>query len=203
MFRLALATALFFAGSLPALADPGPEDLRLACSGAFAKDSDLKRVIAVFGKANVKQDKVDGAEGESIEATVVYGDDPAKRLEILWWDDKSHSRPSTVRITEGPSNWALGAIKAGSPVAVVNKANGKAFKISGFDWDYGGQVQDWNGGAVPGLGGEGCSVQVSFSHEGDLPQKLLGDGVTVTSTDKALAAGKVFVQTLGIGWPEE
>jgi len=203
MSRLALATAFLLAGSLAALADPGPDDLQLACAGPFAKDADLKAVIAVFGKANVKQDKIDGAEGESITATVVYGDDPAKRLEIIWWDEEGHRRPSTIRVTNEQSAWTLGALKVGSPVAEVNKANGKPFKISGFDWDYGGQVQDWNGGKVPGLGGKGCSVQVTFTHEGNLPQRLVGDGATVTSTDKGLAAGKTTVQTLGIGWPAE
>lgn len=203
MLRPLLAPALLLAACLPAFADPGPENLQLTCTGAFAKDSDLKQVIAVFGKKNVKQDQVDGAEGESLEATVVFGDDPAKRLEILWWDEKAHRRPSTIRVTEAPSEWSLGSIKAGSPIDEVTKANGKAFTISGFDWDYGGLAQDWKGGKIPALGGEGCTVQVSFTHEGDLPQRLIGDGATVVSSDKGLTAGKTTVQTIGLGWPEK
>jgi len=203
MLRSALAPALLLAACLPALADPGPENLQLTCTGAFAKDSDLKQVIAAFGKQNVKQEQVAGAEGETLEATVVFGSQPTKRLEILWWDDKGHRRPSTIRVTEAPSEWTLGPIKAGSPIAEVTKANGKAFTLSGFDWDYGGLAQDWKGGKVPALGGDGCSVQVAFTHEGSLPNRLIGDGATVTSTDKGLVAGKTTVQTLGLGWPEE
>ena len=108
-----------------------------------------------------------------------------------------------MRIAGDGNIWSLGPIHAGTPVAEVNAANGKAFKISGFDWDYGGLVQDWDGGKVPALSGSDCTVQVGFSHEGELPQELEGDSVTVISTDKALAKGKTTVNSLGIGWPEQ
>jgi len=203
MKQVVLAAALVLTSNGFAGAEPGPKELVLSCSGAFAQDSDIKRVTSVFGAENVKQEKVDGAEGESIEATVIFGDDAKRRVEILWWDEPNHSRPSTIRLAGDENAWSLGGLHMGSPVKAVNDANGKPYKISGFDWDYGGLVQDWSGGKIPALAGGSCTVQIGFSHDGELPGKLMGDGVTVISTDKSLLKGKVYISSLGLGWAEK
>jgi hypothetical protein len=56
----------------------------LACESAFAKGSDEKAMAATFGAANVRSQAVDGPEGSTLQATLVYPDNPRKRLKVLW-----------------------------------------------------------------------------------------------------------------------
>lgn len=201
MLRPCLATALL--ACTPALADPGPQSLELACTGAFARDSDKARVEQVFGKENVKEEEIDGPEGTTYKATVIYGKDAAKRIAITWWDEEGRRRPSTIRLDDDKTAWRLAGLKVGSPVADLNKANGKAFKIAGFDWDYGGWVTSWEKGKVETLGGKDCSVAARLSYRKDLPDSMSGDGVTVTSSDKRLAAGQAYVSDLSLNYSDK
>ena len=49
------------------------------------------------------------------------------------------------------SKWATtGGVKVGTTIQELQAANGQAFKFTGFDWDYGGTVTNWNGGTFDG-----------------------------------------------------
>ncbi|MBS0386181.1 MAG: hypothetical protein JSS00_12620, partial [Proteobacteria bacterium] len=50
-------------------------------------------------------------------------------------------------------------------MADVERANGGAFVLYGFEWDYGGTVTDWRGGAFAPQ--DNCHVRVGFQPGGD------------------------------------
>ena len=205
--RTALAAlALSLAGALPSFgADPGPRNLVLACAGPFAKDGDAATLLRLFGADNVRTQNVDGPEGSTIRATVVYPDIPRKRLEVTWWDDTGLRRPSAIRVGAETSDWTLAGLAVGAPLAAIAKANRKPFKISGFGWDYGGRVTSWQGGTIPTAIGNGCTPQIglSLSPEAPQPNRLMGDGVVLSSSDKTLAAARPVIVEIGIGYPRD
>lgn len=184
-------------------AQPAAE--RLACSGRFAADATHASLVAAFGKDVVALQKVDGAEGEKIEATVIFPKQPAKRLEVFWVDEKKRAGIASVRL--GPTaTWiAPNGLRIGASLGEVEKANGRPFDLSGFDWDYGGTVTDWKGGALAEPSPGGCRVSVGFLKPQNAPaaaaDAVAGD-TTFASTDKNMRAVKPVVGSLAFGYPQ-
>src|SRR5262249_17585108 len=72
------------------------------------------------------------------------------------------------------SDWtAPHGLKLGMALEDVEKANGKPFKLSGFGWDYGGLVVDWNKGA---LGNVACRTSGGFCPAPDNSLVAVGGG---------------------------
>jgi hypothetical protein len=104
-----------------------------------------------------------------------------------------------IRNQAKASRWNLSGITIGSSLAEVQKVNGKPFLVSGFDWDYGGFVADWKGGALSRMEG-GCSVMMRFGKETGAPRNLSGDGVKASSDNAALVKWGPVVTEIGIGF---
>lgn len=205
--RLSAATVIvagFLAPAGPAIAgDPSPDNLELSCSGTFDRNSDYSRIETVFGTANIRNEAIDAAEGETQQATILYPDDPQRRLEIFWADAAAKRRPATIRTREDGSGWRVAGIGVGSTLSDVVAVNGSPFKLSGFGWDYGGLVLDWAGGRLAKAGAPDCRIQITFSPTGPTPDRLMGDGAEINSDDADLAASQPVVAEIGIGWPQE
>src|ERR1700719_636609 len=84
--RLAALTAALAATASLAPAAPQPAEGKnvLQCDGAFARDSSHAKLVQSFGKSSVAFTDIDDAEGEKVKASVIYPDEPRRRVEILW-----------------------------------------------------------------------------------------------------------------------
>ena len=194
-----LALAPMFA---PMLAFAQSAPTTLSCDGVFAKDSDHARIVKMFGAANVEYTKIDGAEGETMMATVIFGKDAKRRLEIVWKDEKARKNPF-VMAKGKDSEWKTeDGIGGGASVEEIEKQNGKPFKLSGFGWDFGGNVTNLNGGALAKRNG-GCFLGITFD-PGDVANpaldKVSGD-TEFSSSDRNIRAVKPVVSQITIGWP--
>ncbi|MFA7337934.1 MAG: hypothetical protein WC028_14190 [Candidatus Obscuribacterales bacterium] len=117
--------------------------------GATTSEKDL---IAYFGTKNVKRKTVHVAEGETSNGTVIYPNDPKRRVTFIWKNVKKRDLPEVIRIEDQPSLWILpNRITTGTTLIELEKMNGKVFKMSGFDWDYGGNILSWNNGKLESL----------------------------------------------------
>lgn len=177
--------------------------LNLACGGPFAKDSSHAKLQQAFGASNVTIQKVDGAEGEIFEASVLYRADPARRLEVTWNDDNKRSGLSSASVKK-PSTWTgPEGIRIGMTLDEVAAINGQAFNLNGFEWDYGGYVVDLKGklATLPG----GCSMTLRFSPGMALDAKkhagLIGEK-KLSSSDAKLLAVKPLLTNWSIGYAE-
>jgi hypothetical protein len=131
------------------------------CTDAFAPSTSEQALIAKYGKGNVKRDTIYVAEGGEEEGTVLFPNDPKRRLEIVWKNKKQRKSPEWMRVpTE--SRWSVFGLRNGTTLADLVKRNGRDFKFSGFGWDYGGAITDWRGGAMNTVGGKTCHVGVSI-----------------------------------------
>ncbi len=154
--RIIRALLLCLLAAVPALAaEPTP----LACTGPFARDSSHDRLVAAFGAANVAFGKVDGPESSEHEATILFGSDPERRLEVTW-RGATRSRPDVISF-EGSGWVAPHGIRIGASLDAVVRRNGQPFRISGFGWDNAGLTAFQRGrlAAVPG----GCRIAVRFA----------------------------------------
>jgi len=161
----------------------------ITCSGAFAKDSSHQKLALAFANRNVAYTKIDDAPGGRM-ASVLYGRDPKRRLEVWWSDPTSRSKTHLI-VINGQSDWiAPGGLALGLAVADVEKLNGKPFKLLGFNKEGVAALSDWNGGALAAVPG-GCKLGLSLradSHAAPTALAALSASREYTSADAALRA---------------
>jgi len=152
----------------------------VACSnGAFAKNSGHLRLAQAFGVHNVDFTEVSGDDGSTLMASVLFPNDPKRRLEVLWDDDVERSGTRMI-VIDGQSTWsAQKGVHLGLPLAVLEKLNGKPFRLMGFEKGGMAIVSDWNGGALALLT-DGCKVGVQFKAE----PKVAAGVLDAASSDK-------------------
>jgi hypothetical protein len=175
--------------------------LELSCAG-FA-DATLASLTQRFGAANVVNQKITGAEGEESEGTVLFPNDPTRRVEIAWRDPDQHQgvASATVSGVEGVRSQWTGphGVKLGQAMAAVQAANGRAFQAAGFDWDYGGMVTDWKGGAFAPA--DNCSVQVGFQ-PGAETQQAEGEA-SFASNSPAMISRSPYVSLFAVSFVQQ
>ena len=141
-----------------------------------------------------------GPEGAQMNVTAIYPKDPARRIEVVFRNEEERTDLSAVMVSSPESQWTgPGGVKIGDGIEAVQAANGAAFDVMGFQWDYGGFVADWKGGKL----GEanGCASTVRLSPGADsLPPEIVGDGVQPSSDLPAIRAAQPKVSGFGISW---
>jgi hypothetical protein len=198
-----LAIACSMIACSMALAERATPTRVLKCEGPFARNASHADLVKAFGSSNVVYRDVEGVDGEPIKASVVYPNDPKAKLQVIWSDEKARRGP-TVMVKDQSAWAAANGIRIGTELAEVEKLNGKPFKLSGFDWDYGGHVRDWQGGALSKLQPGGCILAVRFVHPEDVPEenlaKVTGD-VDILSDSADVRAVEPYVRLLLISYP--
>ena len=134
------------------IADPEPADLAADATyrlpGLIRAWMTLDDLRLTFGATNVERAEVDGAEGESVDAIVLFGADAQRRAEVFFGEGADAQRIDTVRVRASRSRWHFDdGVRPGMTLAELARGNGAPVTFNGFDWDYGGIVTDWNGGA--------------------------------------------------------
>jgi len=191
----ALLILLLLAGA--ARAEPFPTQGEAGCASPVAATDTAASLKKRYG-AEAKTTRVAGAEGEKLKALVLFPKDPARRIEVIFSDDKL-TQVSGYRLPGENSKWTAAGLAPGADVATVEAANGQPFDISGFDWDYGGYIEDFHGGKLQNLPGN-CTLSIRFAVEGELPEGMSGDGVKIASTDKRLRAAGAKVSAIMVNF---
>jgi hypothetical protein len=188
--RRLFAVLLFAAGALA--------DDTIDCTGAFAPATSEQALVAKFGKANVVRDTIYIAEGDETDGTVLFPNDPKRRLEIVWKDAKRRKTLDWIRVPLD-SRWSVFGLRTGMPLADLVKRNGRDFVFSGFGWDYGGAITDWKGGAVPALGGKICHVGVSIDVDfPESPTKAQEKAMEAVSGDQEFISNSPHLKKLKV-----
>jgi hypothetical protein len=157
--------------------------LVVACSGTFAKDSDHLKLATAFDSKNVTFTDVEASDGNKVPASVLFANDPKRRLEV-WWSNPAGRSDIHLIVISGQSTWtAPGSMRLGQTLDQVEKLNHKPFKLKGFDKDHIAIVTDWDGGALATLAG-GCNPGLS----------LRADPKASASPISALSADKEYSQ---------
>jgi hypothetical protein len=171
----------------------------VTCVAPFGKDASHESVVAKFGAANVAFDEASlGFEDFTAMATILYPHDPARRLEIFWFDDEKHSGIAEIHIT-GKSQWTAGPqLRLGQSLKQVEAANKKPFKLRNFnDEDYDGLVKDWRGGALD-WDRSGCTVGAVFAPDGNAGEP---NTEIVLSSDPSLGPARPRLVQIFIKYP--
>jgi hypothetical protein len=174
----------------------------VACSGTFAKDSSHLELTTAFNSKNVTFADVEAADGTKVPASILFPNDPKRRLEV-WWSDRTHRSDIHLIVIGGQSTWtAPDGLRLGQTLEQVEKLNHKPFKLKGFDKDHIATVSDWDGGALATLAGD-CKPGLSLRADAKASAEKIGAlsaDKEYSSSDPAIRATKPTVSEILIGY---
>jgi hypothetical protein len=197
---LPLAAAFFAACSAVEAAPRNATPATFDCIGPFGREARHNDVVAAFGQRNVALRSVDAGEGAKVDATVVHPNNKARRVEITWNDAQARRRPATITVRKGSAWRIANGIGVGTPLERVEAINGRPFMLAGFDWDYGGTVTDWQGGALAKRPGA-CRLMLRFEPRRRTNADVSGDR-DFSSADKAMRAAAPAVYEMILSFDE-
>ena len=144
--------------------------------GLITKKTKIADLQAIYGVANVKDERICGPEcADSIDVTKIYADQRNEFI-VYWKDSLYHTSIAFIEayLPDGPYHTASG-LKIGSTLQDLLKLNGKQIIFAGFDWDYGGYIQDYGMGAL-----QNSPVGFRLEMTGDGGTELSGDSEFTT-----------------------
>lgn len=156
--------------------------------GAVTGRSTLAQLKEAYGAKDVKATDLPGPEGTTIKGAIIFaGGD--REMHVVWNPEKVGKEVFDVQLVG--KAWVIAdKLKLGATVSDVEKVNGGAFMLTGFEWDLGGYA-NFKMGKLEG------KVTVRFETRGDVAESIMGD-VLVSSTSKALLAARPVVSEIGV-----
>ena len=138
------------------------------CGGPFTADLTEQRLIEIYGAANVRAGDVYVGEGNYESGTIVFPDSPKGRIEVLWQDSAKRMLPAAIGVRRDATDWrTVTGITIGTDLKTIERANGRPFRLLGFDWDYQGTVMSWSAGRLSKQDGGACRVRMRLRPTGD------------------------------------
>ena len=176
--------------------------------GWITQQTTLAQLQAHYGAGNVRKETLDGPEGSTYSAYVIYPDDPGKRFELEPLEDNGVVTIAGVRIVDMGTRWHdANGLHAGMTLAELVAKNGKPISFSGLDWDYGGTVQDWNGGTLAPPDDLVMYPTIILTRRPGLTESVnvpAGDGLFRSDDPKWTSIGKdLVVGQVLLSWPDE
>ena len=197
---LKLWSLILLAMALPAAAQAQTVTSDVLSCDYPVKASDTAKSLL----ARYKGAKIDDVYIADILVTGVrlFPDEGGREIDVTFSDDQmTHVQ---FVMTGDSSTWhGPDRLHFGSPLADVVAANqGQPLTINGFDWDYGGWIEDTHGGPLNSLAGKGCffGIQLDITSQtlGDEADKISGDNVTVSSTDPLVIKARPVISEMSL-----
>ncbi|NBC07909.1 MAG: hypothetical protein GVY26_12020 [Bacteroidetes bacterium] len=155
-------------------------------------------VLEAYGDL-AKADSVHLSEGFFGPGVILFPENERNRVDIYWETSVDAERPAFIRIlgANGATDWATNqGITIGSTLDTVEAINGRPFELYGFEWDYGGYVNDWEGGQLS----NNLSLRFAPSAGVDTPMEVVGD-MTLSSDNELLRQARPVVSELSLSFP--
>lgn len=138
-------------------------------------------LVEIYGRENVRADSVALGKGFFVNSYTIFPETTSE-INLVYPNEQMRVNDSQVTIDLGSTDWksAQNSVGIGTTLEELQNANGHNFTFMGFDWDYGGVVTDWQGGA---LTDHRLRLGYDFANreEVDLHHLLVGNQKVVTN----------------------
>jgi hypothetical protein len=129
---------------------------------AFPAELTEADLIARHGRENVIHALVFGSDDGPQDGTVLFPRSEDARLEIVWWNQEARTAPMWIKAVG--SRWTTASgVTVGADLVTVERANGRPFRLAGFQTEAQGVVKSWGKGRLDQPAGPGdCLVRIHF-----------------------------------------
>ncbi len=161
-----------------------------------ASESDL---IEIFGKKNIKNEEIYlDNEGEETETgTVIYPNNPQKRIKILWKDENERRYLKRVELFGDKSYWTTTeGISLGTSLKELERINGHDFIFWGFGWDGGGFVNSWENGKLEEMYTDVVSIRLDMINQNKNGLKLSKEKLNSVIGEREVNSGNQVAQKI-------
>ena len=133
----------------------------LTCA-AFPTDLAEVDLVARYGQENVVRAPVVGSDDGPQDGTVVFPGTKDAHLEVVWRSQEARTSPMWLKAVG--SRWTTGnGVKVGADLLTVERANGRPFRLAGFQSEDEGAVRSWNSGRLDeSPQADNCLVRIQF-----------------------------------------
>ncbi len=169
--------------------------------GPVNHNSTLESLTLAVGAENITTATIfNEFEGKTETISQVYADTP-KHLRVFWEED----RPARVSFSHPESPWRSPAgLGIGTSLSEVEQLNGGPFTLYGFEWDYGGMMGSWLGGALARDHAIGHFFRAGFHYPDDFDQaaleQVMGDAL-IRSDEAPLRQLSPFIAGMEFYFP--
>lgn len=170
----------------------------LTCAAPVSRSDTAASLRKRFGK-DARMGTIDGAEGMTTPALLLWPNDPRRRLAVLFADEGKRTAAS-VLVRSARSLWRAEGLGIGTPLSAAATRNGRPIALNGFEWDYGGYVTDYRGGRLAKLPG-GCNLSLRFgpTQGAPLADAISGDR-TIRSDDPKVQRAKPTIEEITVNF---
>lgn len=175
------------------------------CKGPFGRDASHAKLASKYGAANIATEYDELADAD---ATILFPNDPGRRLKLLWKDRKGRRNLGYISIG-GHSSWSVAGVTIGTSLIELERLNDGSFKLNNFDGDYSGAITDWLKGRFDTPLSGGCMFGASVGideHLAEAVKKALDKEVTpngsLLSSGMGLHAAKPMVIEIIVSFPK-
>ena len=180
--------------SSEAAPEPRVSDQPLSCTYPVKPDATAESLMVEYGDRAVTG-MLSMPDNTVVDGVVLFRDKPDERIEVIF-RDKEMTKVAEVRLGQDATAWhGPAGVRKGATLAEIQAANGP-FLMSGFRFDWGGEVIDWHGGKLETLDG-GCTLKLRLQ----LPAgaKASSDD-EIESNDELLSGLDPAVADMAIVW---
>lgn len=178
--------------------EPRVSDQALACDYPVKPDATAESLLAEYGE-RATVGLLSLPDNKVVEGVILFRDSPDERVEVIF-RDKELTKVAKVRLGEEATAWrGPSDLHIGSPLADVEAGNGP-FTLSGFRYDWGGEVTDWRKGKLEALPG-GCELALRLQLPPGAKNPFTDE--EIESTDERLDSLSPAVAEMAIEWPKK
>jgi hypothetical protein len=119
--------------------------------GSINAQTTRQDLIRAYKAGNVVDQDVDVGDGEIKSETILFANDPERRLEILWKDPEKKTQPVSARIRGRSSRWhTVHGISLGTTSTELEHLNGRSFRLTLMNdgTDMADESISWHGGLL-------------------------------------------------------
>ena len=98
------------------------------CEGPFGREATHANLASKYGAANIATEYDREADAE---VTILFPNDPERRLKIQWKDQKARRNPGHFTI-EGRSSWSVAGVSIGTSLIELERLNGRTIQTELF-----------------------------------------------------------------------
>lgn len=165
--RVFLTVFLLSSAMRAAAGQPQIGAFALTCA-AFPADLAEADLVARYGRENVIRAPVFGSDDGLQDGTVVFPGAKDARLEVVWRSQETRTAPMWLKAVG--SRWTtFSGVKVGADLLAVERANGRPFRVAGFQTEAQGAVMSWSDGRLgQSPRADNCIVRLHFQprHDG-------------------------------------